>query len=172
MSRRDRHAANRRRILSVAAKLVARHGPEGLSLREVARGSGYSPASLYAYFDGRDAILDALAGRYVEALLAVLGTPAEDEHPLVGLALAWLAFSQQHPARLALALRQPDDRIAAVFVERVEACVATGEIITGPGFDVDEIAATVQATAHGFATLGHPPELLREAMRCLLEGLR
>ena len=172
MSRQSRREATRARILSVAAKLVARDGPAVLSLREVARESGYSPAGLYAYFEGRDGILAALAERDAEALAAALDSAPAEDHPLIDLGMAWLRFAKRHPGRLQLALTHPGDAVRAVFIARVEACVISGEVMPGPGFDIEEIADTLQATVHGFAVMGHPPALLREGLRCLLAGLR
>lgn len=172
MNRQDRRTASRRRILSAAAKLVARDGVEALSLREVARKSGYSPAGLYAYFDGRDGILEALAEQDAQALAATLRQAPSQEHPLIALGIAWLQFASAHPGRLRLALTHPSDTVQAVFIEQVEECVLSGEIMPGPGFDVEEIAATLQALAHGAASMGQSPALLREGMRCLLVGLR
>ena len=172
MKREQRRAEARAKILSAAAMLVARSGPDRLSLREVARSCSYSPAGLYAYFDGREAILAALAERDAEALAQTLRATPAQTHPLIDLGLTWLHFAQAHPGRLPLALTAPGDTIRMVFIERVEACVATGEVMPGPDFDVEEIAATLQATVHGFATLGLSADLLREGLRCLLDGLR
>ncbi len=172
MSRKQQHAANQQRILSAASRLVDRDGPDGLSLREVARESGYSPAGLYAYFTGRDGILAALAQRHAESLAAALADSPPEAHPLIDLALTWLRFARKHPGRLKLARRHPGDGIRAVFIARVEDSVVSGEIMTGPGFDVEEIADTLLAFAHGFAVTGQPEALLREGMRCLLAGLR
>ncbi|MDG1481168.1 MAG: TetR/AcrR family transcriptional regulator [Myxococcota bacterium] len=172
MSRKQQHAENRRRILSAAARLVDRDGPDALSLREVARESDYSPAGLYAYFTGRDGILAALAQRHAEDLAAALSDAPPEVHPLIDLALTWLRFARRHPGRLTLAQGHPGSEIRSVIIARVEASVSSGEVMTGPGFDVEEIADTLLAVAHGFAVTGQPEALLREGMRCLLAGLR
>ncbi len=172
MSRQEQHDRSRRRILSAAARLVDRDGPEALSLREVARESGYSPAGLYAYFKGRDDILAALAARHAATLADRLRAAPAEEHPLLDLGLVWLRFARQHPGRLRLAMTHPDDGIRAVFVARVEASVMSGEIMPGLGFDVDEIADTLLSFAHGFAMTDRSEALLRDGMRCLLVGLR
>ncbi|MFT5682580.1 MAG: AcrR family transcriptional regulator [Myxococcota bacterium] len=172
MSRKSQHEQNRQRILSVAMRLVDRDGPDALSLREVARESRYSPAGLYAYFSGRDGILDALAHQHAASLVGALETAPAEEHPLIDLGIAWLRFACEHPGRLQLALTHPGDGARAVFVARVEDAIVSGEVMPGPGFDVDEIADTLLAFAHGFAATGQSEALLREGMRCLLVGLR
>lgn len=49
-----------RDIKDAALAQLREVGAESLSLRAIARGVGMSPAGLYRYFDGRDAILTAL----------------------------------------------------------------------------------------------------------------
>lgn len=170
MSRKARREAAARHILATAAKLAARSGPEKLSLREVARESGYSPASLYAYFDSRQALLEALAARESAAMVRALQAKASEGHPLIALGQAYLRFAARHPGRFQLVA--VGDDVRAVFIEQVEACVSSGEVMAGPGFDVEEIAATLHATVHGFATLQLPAAVLEEGLRCLIEGLR
>ena len=97
MSRKQQHAENRQRILSAAARLVDRDGPDALSLREVARESDYSPAGLYAYFTGRDGILAALAQRHAENLAAALADTPAEVHPLLDVALTWLRCARRSP---------------------------------------------------------------------------
>jgi len=76
-------ATTRERILEVAAELIARHGMEGLRLKDVAARVGIQPPSVFAHFDGREAIGDAVArrvlaeiARVLEAALSVPGGPA------------------------------------------------------------------------------------------------
>ena len=59
-ARQKRHQRMRSRILDNARALVHENGFEKLSLRAIARRVDYSPAGLYEYFDGKDAIIDAL----------------------------------------------------------------------------------------------------------------
>jgi AcrR family transcriptional regulator len=61
VSRRDRPAKrplSRRSILDAALALIREHGVETLTLRQVAASVETGPASLYAYFESRDALLE------------------------------------------------------------------------------------------------------------------
>lgn len=51
----------RLRILAGAAQAVARHGLAKLDMGDVSESAGVSRGTLYRYFEGRDALLDALA---------------------------------------------------------------------------------------------------------------
>ena len=58
--RQRRQARTRQTILDAAVEIIDERGAEALSLREVARRADYSPAGLYEYFDGKEAIAAAV----------------------------------------------------------------------------------------------------------------
>jgi len=60
-TRQERQADTRKAILQTALELIAEKGLDKLSLREIARRVGYSPAGLYEYFDSKEGILLTLA---------------------------------------------------------------------------------------------------------------
>lgn len=47
-------------ILDAARKIMLEHGQEGMSIRKIADGIEYSPATIYLYFEDKDAILHEL----------------------------------------------------------------------------------------------------------------
>lgn len=87
-------------ILAAARALLLEKGPDELSLREVAARAGYSPASLYEYFDGREAILAAVAQEIATRLHTRLASVPEALPPdrrLVRLGQVYLAFGRENP---------------------------------------------------------------------------
>lgn len=56
-------------ILEATARVYARHGFEGTTVRRIAEEAGYTPAALYSYFQGKEHILDGLRARMREAML-------------------------------------------------------------------------------------------------------
>ena len=73
MTRAPYHHGNLREALVEAAVEVVREaGPEGLALRELARRVGVSHAAAYRHFADREALVDAVAERAMDALLAVV----------------------------------------------------------------------------------------------------
>ena len=50
-------------ILTAAKELIHENGFNRLSLRAVAARAGFSPASLYEYFTGKDDIIDGLCAQ-------------------------------------------------------------------------------------------------------------
>ena len=55
------HGDLRNALLETALGILERDGEAGLGLRDLARAVGVSPAAPYRHFDGRAALLEALA---------------------------------------------------------------------------------------------------------------
>jgi AcrR family transcriptional regulator len=70
-------------ILEAAAKAFAKKGIERTTVHEIARESGYTAASLYAYFPGKMAIVEGLLGLLQREILATF-----DEAVPAGLTFA------------------------------------------------------------------------------------
>ena len=98
------HGNLREALLDAAESLLPRHGPEGLTLREVARRAGVSHGAPYHHFDGRDSLLAAVAERgFVglgEAMRGAAGPAPRDR--LVAICEAYVAFAARHPTRFRL----------------------------------------------------------------------
>lgn len=99
-SHADQRQALRNRILDAARRIVVRDGFAALSMRKIAEAIGYSPASLYLYFENRDEIARALGHEGHAQLFAQLepcvriADPAER---LRALAHAYVAFGRAYP---------------------------------------------------------------------------
>jgi AcrR family transcriptional regulator len=75
--------------------MVVERGWDGFSLRGLARGVDLSPASLYEYFDGKDAILEGVADRARKRLVDRLrSVPSDASDRLVELAMAYIDFAR------------------------------------------------------------------------------
>jgi len=104
ISRRDRRRlATRVEILSAARELLLEVGPEGLSLRQVARRADFSPAALYTYFPNKDSLIASLFGESFERLDAYLRRVPADLPPdrrVIELGLAYMEFARDNPMDL------------------------------------------------------------------------
>jgi len=58
----------RESILESAATAFARHGYAAATLQQIARDAGFTPASLYTYFPGKQAIFEALLDAILEEI--------------------------------------------------------------------------------------------------------
>ncbi len=91
--RARRHAATRDEILAAAWTLARDRGLEGWSLRDLAAAVGMRAPSLYGYFEGKDAIYDAMYAQGYEQLLA------RAAERLRQVAHAFFDFAVADPAR-------------------------------------------------------------------------
>jgi AcrR family transcriptional regulator len=79
--RAARRDAARATILAAAWQLVREDGLAALSLRELARRAGITTPTVYAYFDSKNAIFDAMFGEGARASAAVIEQPFDTADP-------------------------------------------------------------------------------------------
>lgn len=169
-SRGPGHDETKQRILKTARGLVLKRGHSSLSLREIARRAGFGPASLYEYFDGKDAIVAALAREASASLALALERAAasskkSDRGLLVGLGLAYVAWAKEHPEDFLLLFdRLPSKRKSLaegpapespyrVVVDAVRRAAEAGAVRARGPAEVERLAYGLWATAHGMAML-------------------
>lgn len=102
MTRREqRREQTLAEIRGLAMEQVAIAGPDGLSLNAVARAMAMSPAAIYRYFDGRDALLaDLVVGQYddlADHLEALAQGAAEPVERLTRVLLGYRGWAIEHP---------------------------------------------------------------------------
>lgn len=159
----------RKAIISTARKLIQADGADRLSLREIARRVGYSPAGLYEYFGSKDEIVQAVRLRAQERFNAALGQVSQnlplDEY-LVQLGLAYVKFANKHPQEFLLLFTYRRGHIGDTAAEQrlaresyarlgdgVDRAVEAGTVQERAGFGAEEIAYGFWALAHGLAML-------------------
>lgn len=165
----DTDESPRLRILAAARGLVLSKGHARLSLREVARKAGYSPASLYEHFDGKDAIVAALSAEASSALRLALSrasaTGRTAAERLVSVGAAYVAFARERPEDFLLLFRElPSGRRS--LRQAVPETSTYGIVVEAAGRAVEErgrrgrdrqvaeeLAYGVWAAAHGMAML-------------------
>lgn len=165
----ERRRRKRELLLDAAQEVLATSGAHKLSLRAVARRANLAPASLYEYFDGREALLAALAERPRAVLNDYLAAARADSSGmatdlLVRMGLAYVRFARRHPDAFRLMFEvAPGNDAPSPEATRVSrpalgplrdaarAGQLTGEIDADD--DPDRIAWGLCALAHGLATL-------------------
>lgn len=111
--RRRRRQESIEQVLDVAVDVMADQGVAGLTLGEVARRMGIRPPSLYVYFDGKNALYDALFERgwrlLVEAMRADRAHRRGDLTPSDVLvhSAAFVRWFIEHPAYAPLMMWRP-----------------------------------------------------------------
>ena len=99
----------RDKILEAAERLISLHGTEGFQLKDVADSVGIRPPSVYAHFDGKEAISREVASRQYRGIYMELDTgdletadPAELMRLLIQRAVQYF---DSHPGHLRLVVR-------------------------------------------------------------------
>ena len=154
------HGSLRTALIDAGMKVL--EGPEGLhiSLRELARTVGVSPAAVYRHFPNKDALLAALA----QAGLATLGEAQRAAYDRVGGGLsgfvetgrAYVRFALAHPALFRLVFAHGDasqmpsgkDDPASQLLHD-----STAELTGSTGPAAERLAPRAWSLAHGIAML-------------------
>lgn len=162
---RGHGALLRDEILSAATRVIDCVDSEGeVSLRRIAREAGIAAPSVYAHFDDRDRVLEAVAeASWVqvsqEIAEAVQSAADPRERLLIGCRV-YVSFAQRHPLRYALMTQDghvpPAARQALDVVTRGLLCCRDG-LPPGDAGEPDEdsarIAAALSVALHGVAML-------------------
>ena len=167
--RRERERAQRRQVIVNAARELAEaEGWESVTTRRLADRIEYSQPVLYSHFDGKDAIVSAVALDGFGELAAVLHNAREragspDAEPRA-VASAYLEFARANPAlyqamftlSLDLTFAQPDTPapLHAGFAELREALAP----LAGDR-DAETFTEVAWSTLHGLATLSQAGRL-------------
>jgi len=167
-SRQQRHIETKQAILQAARALILEKGAEKLSLREIARRLGYSPAGLYEYFGSKEEIVGAVAAEGFEQLHAYLSRIPSGLPPaqrLVEIGLAYVRFAQQHPEHFLLifsrlpsgrtSLQTPADANSPyqIVLQAIQDGIDAGTLALPADSDLEEMVYSLWALAHGMAML-------------------
>lgn len=158
------HGDLRRAVLDAAVALVAEVGPDGFSLRELARRVGVNHRALYRHFEDRRAVLAALAQdgweRYVAEASAEAAVAEGTVEKLYAVASCYARFARVEAARFKV-MSGPrlneDNRFPELERAIASAWGLLREILGPEGhrlpIPVDDAAITVWTAMHGYAIL-------------------
>lgn len=158
----------RRAILDAAVRLFMDHGYEDFSLREVARATGYTPTTVYLYFEDKDDLLFhvALEGfkHFASALQEGYESGATPVERLIGIGRAYVRFGLQNPLHYRLMFterseflrREPPPGFVApmhafeLLLKSVAECIEGGHFRPG---DPYTYSVAIWSTVHGLVSL-------------------
>lgn len=195
-SRPYHHGALRGALIEEALGLIREQGPEGFTLRELARRLGVSHAAPYRHFADRRALITAVAALGCDELAAAIRGGLDAAGPdlrarFLGAGYAYVRFALDKPAHFRAMFGSPEvDTGDAGYSEARARCWGiligfigdgqrAGLLVEG---EAEVIATPVWAMHHGLACLAatgawdeHGPAALKEivdgAHAALLDGL-
>jgi AcrR family transcriptional regulator len=149
----------RSHILDAARSIVVRQGFDALSMRKLADVVGYSPASLYLHFSGRDAIAHALGAEGHARLLTALhscDSMLEDLERVKSMAHVYIEFGRAHPEVYRLIYMHSADYTEAIFDDAAasgETALSVFTAALAPLTPFDHAAETLWTALHGIVSL-------------------
>ncbi len=158
---RYHHGDLRAALVDTAVELIGERGVRGFSLAEASRRLGVAASAPYAHFSDREDLLAAVAVHAWELFYAALrpgiesaGSPVER---LAAMARSYVRFAAGHRALFDVLYEAAVDKTRHPEIEAAEkplsetfaACVSA---ISGDPAAREDLAETVEATAHGLVT--------------------
>ena len=166
----DDRADFRDRLCDAAEKMFAEHGPDAVTIRQLAHAIGVSPMTPYGYFKDKDAILAAVRARafdrHAEALeQAYADAPGDQERRSEAVGAAYVRFALEHPEayKLMFDLKQPGLEHYPDLVRAMERSRATmtAHLLESPRAEPPD--ADMQRVGHQYWAALHGPLMLHFA---------
>ena len=148
---RQKHERTQSMIIAAAKELIQENGFSQLSLRAIAKRVQYAPASLYEYFESKDAIIDALCAQINRNLIEYM----KKEDSLREQSWRYIAFALEFPDDFQLLYHRPlleseEDRVLTLFREGASKHSSENREL---------LAYSLWSTVHGLALLALNREL-------------
>src|ERR1700756_1232799 len=104
MTREQRRAQTRERLLAAARSVFARSGYHGASVEEVASEAGFSTGALYSNFEGKEDLSLALMEREIDEHAQEITTAVRERTSMAdratGGARQWMTMIEREPEAL------------------------------------------------------------------------
>ena len=176
-SGRYHHGDLKAALVDAAVALIAERGLRGFSLAEASRRVGVSAAAPYRHFADRDELLAAVAVRALRTFADMVAEEGGQDSPdqqLAAMASAYVRFAAEQRPLFDALFNAGLDKSKYPELTRAWAPIdalldLVDEICPGDEATAAALAAALEATAHGHATLlrdgeyGAGPEAVRVA---------
>lgn len=162
------HGDLRSALLEAALAVISEMGPQGLSIREVARRAGVSHAAPYRHFADKDEMILAVVEQGFELMQQTMleekaAAPDDPVNQFAASGLAYVNFALQHPAYYRVmfsgdllstkghvTLQHTSHEALQEMVANITQCQTLGVVKQG---DAVMQALTILSTIHGFVSL-------------------
>jgi AcrR family transcriptional regulator len=150
--------------MAAALEILSESGPEGFTVRAIARRAGVAPMAIYNHFGGKDGLLEVIWTDGFTLLRQALESSNIDPHnPLYNTAEAYRQFALSHRSHYTVMFMHrfigftPSPAAAAVAFEAFETLVTLVTLAQSVGmfvgFDPRDAAQMLWSACHGFVSL-------------------
>lgn len=155
-------------LLDAALEIIGEAGPQGLTIRAVARRAGVSHAAPYRHFTDKDELILAVVERGFALMQQTMqarkdSAPADALNQFAASGMAYVDFALQHPAYYRImfsgdllsttghvSLQHTSTEALQEMVSDIGRCQTLGLVRQG---DATTQALTILSTIHGFVSL-------------------
>ena len=165
--RKQRHDATARILMDAAESVLAEKGVASVTMRDIAAKAGCAPGTIYLYFKTKQDVLDAIATRHSDILLAelddILAQKAAPLEKLRGITDALVAYFSYH--------RSVTRILAAGGISTLES-LPPAPRRKWDEFLAQELELIRAAQKAGDIRTNYPAELVQRFMYIVIIGLR
>ena len=183
----ERRNAQRQRILDAAMTCFEKAGPDGASMQDIVAESGMSAGALYRYFDGKEAIIEAVAADRHDHERDLVAAAIADGGPdalrgFLNTYFDWVADPEEARRRRVTvhvwARAQHDERLRRIVTEGLAPLDDVGRALAATGLpdgvEPDMFARVLLALIQGFLLQrswepGLDPQRYRDTVTSLLD---
>jgi AcrR family transcriptional regulator len=166
-------------MLSAAADLLARGGPDAVTTRAVCQAAGVTAPTLYHHFGGKDGLLRAVVTQGIKTFMAHKRANRQTADALADLRRGWdrwIAFALERPKlfRLMVESTRSDPSVSQEAFVIMRAIVERLAVEGRLTIDVDTAARTVWAASNGVLALlmhGTPAIEITSSSELLFDAL-
>jgi AcrR family transcriptional regulator len=192
--RKYHHGALKQALLDAALQVLAEEGAAALTLTELARRVGVTPAASYRHYGSLDALMAELARRGFETFGRTIEAAWDEGRPdpataLLRMGAAYLRFARAEPALYAAMFRRAETLAAPAAGAAADhaleilwrASVAFLQPRKNAGASAKQLALQIWGLAHGVAMLAgsrhlraasgvDPEQVLEQGLRGLMDA--
>jgi AcrR family transcriptional regulator len=151
-------------VVAAALSILEREGPDGLTVRAIAKKAKVAPMTIYNHFNGKNGLLEIIWTEGFETLQEALSAQGNDPpHDLFVSALAYRTFALEHRAHYTVMFihhfegfqpspgaTQLAGQTFQILVQHVQRCQSVGLF---EGYSAANAAQMMWSACHGYVSL-------------------
>lgn len=156
--------AGRNALLEVVDDLIRKRGPVDLSMTDLAAAAGMPASVLYRYFADKEALLEAVAGRFFAEKVAIMVEVTESDLPVE--AKMYQYFARRYLAMVEQFEKEPDVLRSYLEIGQQYFEVVRGYVDLGDHYLSLIVAEAMERGYFGGLTIDEAVSLINQMVQC------